>query len=134
MASQQPEQPEILAPISLGELIDKITILTIKTNKLCGQAQKNSTKELEALQTTLSQLNLTIEPALIQALQAINQQLWEIEDQIREHERAQNFGPSFIKLARSVYQHNDRRAAIKRDINIRYHSNLIEEKSYQPYA
>ena len=112
MASQQPAQPAILAPISLGELIDKITILLIKTNKLCGQAQQNSNKELEALQATLDQLNLSIEPALIQGLQAINQQLWEIEDQIRWHEKHQNFGPSFIELARSVYQKNDRRAAI----------------------
>ena len=125
---------DILAPISLGELIDKFTILQIKTQHLQGTALENVNKELKSLETTLNNLELNIDPTLIQCLKEVNQDLWQIEDAIREQERQTDFGPSFIKLARSVYQHNDRRAAIKRDINIRYHSNLIEEKSYQPYA
>ena len=124
---------DILVPISVGELIDKITILQIKTQHLQGTALENVKQELKALDTTLNNLQLNIDPTLIQCLKEVNQDLWQIEDAIREQERQTDFGPSFIKLARSVYQKNDRRAAIKRDINILYHSNLIEEKAYKHY-
>ena len=123
----------ILAPISLGELIDKITILQIKTHHLQGTAQENVKKELKALETTLNNLQLNVDPALIKHLKEVNQVLWQIEDDIRDHERQERFGESFIHLARSVYQQNDCRAAIKKEINNTYGSALVEEKSYNQY-
>lgn len=124
---------DILAPISLGELIDKITILQIKTQHLQGTALENVKKELEALETTLNNLQLNLDPTLIQRLKEVNQDLWKIEDDIRDQERQNNFDATFIELARSVYQQNDRRAAIKKEINTTYGSALMEEKSYQQY-
>ena len=123
----------ILAPISLGELIDKITILQIKTQHLKGAALDNVKKELESLETTQNDLQLNIDTTLIQRLKEINQTLWQIEDDIRDQERQKNFGDTFIRLARSVYQQNDRRAAIKKEINTTYGSAFVEEKSYQQY-
>ena len=132
--SIKPEQiQDILAPISLGELIDKITILQIKSQHLQGIALVNVKKELEAVETTLNNLQLNIDTTLIQHLKEVNQDLWQIEDAIRDQERQKNFGETFIKLARSVYQQNDRRAAIKKEINTTYGSDLVEEKSYQKY-
>jgi len=128
----QPIQ-NIQAPISLGELIDKITILQIKTNHLQGAALKHVTTELNALENTLKNLNLNVDPKLIQQLKEVNQNLWNIEDDIREQERQKNFGDTFIQLARSVYKQNDRRSAIKKEINSTYDSAFTEEKSYQPY-
>ena len=123
----------IQAPISLGELIDKITILQIKTQHLQDTALKHVITELNALECTLNNLNLSINPKLIQQLKEINQDLWNIEDDIREQERQQNFGDTFIQLARSVYKQNDRRSAIKKEINNTYGSAFTEEKSYNPY-
>jgi len=125
---------DIQAPISLGELIDKITILQIKTKHLQCTALENVKKELEALETTLNNLQLNIAPTLIQRLKEINQDLWQIEDDIREQERRKNFSETFIELARSVYQQNDRRAAIKKEINTTYGSAFVEEKSYKEYT
>ena len=124
---------DILAPISLGELIDKITILQIKTHHLQGTALENVKKELKALETTLNNLQLNVDPTLIKRLKELNQVLWQIEDDIRDHERQEKFGESFIHLARSVYQQNDRRAAIKKEINNTYDSAFVEEKSYKQY-
>lgn len=124
---------DILAPISLGELIDKITILQIKTQHLQGAALENVKKELEALETTLNNLHINIDTTLIQRLKEVNQDLWQIEDDIRDQERQKNFGETFIQLARSVYQQNDQRAAIKKEINTTYGSAFVEEKSYQKY-
>lgn len=123
----------IKAPISLGELIDKITILQIKTQHLQGNALQNVKKELHALVTTLNNLQLNIDPTLIQRLKEVNQNLWQIEDDIRDQERQKNFTETFIELARSVYQQNDQRAAIKKEINTTYGSAFVEEKSYQQY-
>ena len=123
----------ILAPISLGELVDKITILEIKATKFSGTKLENTEKELIALQATLKDLNKPIEPHLVDSLRRVNQSLWSIEDDIRNYERMDNFGPQFIALARSVYRQNDKRAAIKKEINLRYGSNLVEEKSYAEY-
>ena len=123
----------ILAQISLGELIDKITILEIKMQKLKGKALININKELNSLKETLADSNILVEPSLISELRLVNQELWRIEDEIRIHEKQNNFGNSFTQLARSVYKHNDQRAAIKRRINIQNGSELIEEKSYQDY-
>jgi len=124
---------DILAPISLGELIDKITILQIKTQHLQNAALENVKKELEALETTLKNLHLNIDTTLIQRLKEVNQDLWQIEDDIRDQERQKSFGENFIHLARSVYQRNDQRAAIKKEINTTYGSAFVEEKSYQQY-
>ena len=134
-ATPQPAKPiqDILAPISLGELIDKITILQIKTQHLEGTALENVKKELEALETTLSDIQLNLDPTLIQRLKEVNQDLWQIEDDIRDQERQKSFGETFIRLARSVYQQNDRRSAIKKEINTTYGSTFVEEKSYQQY-
>jgi hypothetical protein len=123
----------ILAPISLGELIDKITILQIKTQHLEGKALKNVKKELAALETTLNNIQLNIDTTLIQRLKEANQSLWQTEDAIRDQERQKTFGETFIRLARSIYQQNDLRAAIKREINTIYGSAFVEEKSYQQY-
>ena len=123
----------VLAPLSLGELVDKITILQIKTQHLQGAALENVKQELDALETTLSNLPLYIEASLVQQLKEVNQDLWKIEDDIRDQERQQAFGETFIDLARSVYKQNDRRAAIKREINLAYGSALTEEKSYKKY-
>lgn len=124
---------EIQAPISLGELIDKITILEIKTQHLQGNALENVQKELAALQGTLDALDLQVDPTLIQRLKEVNAALWQIEDAIRDQERQKSFGETFIRLARSVYQQNDRRAAIKKEINTTYGSALVEEKAYKGY-
>ena len=133
MAAKTQKILEILAPVSLGELIDKITILQIKVQHLEGHAQDNVKKELEALESTLNKLQIDIDPTLIQRLQQVNQALWQIEDDIRDKEHNKDFGDTFVGLARSVYQQNDRRAAIKKEINATYGSNLIEEKSYTNY-
>ncbi|QNJ15858.1 TPR repeat-containing protein [Synechococcus sp. A18-40] len=124
---------EIQAPISLGELIDKITILQIKTQHLQGTSLENAQKELTALQVTLDALDLQVDQMLIQRLKEVNQDLWQIEDAIRDQEHQKSFGETFIHLARSVYQQNDRRAAIKKEINTTYGSILAEEKSYTKY-
>ena len=127
------ESQEILAPISLGELIDKITILQIKANHLKKNALDNVKTELSALETTLNNLKIDVNPMLIESLKATNEKLWSIEDMIRDHERQKKFDGEFISLARSIYQQNDNRSAIKRQINITYGSSLIEEKSYEAY-
>ena len=121
------------APLSLGELIDKITILQIKTEHFTGAALKNVKKELRALQATLDGLDLQVDAHITQRLKVVNSNLWRIEDDIRNQERKKDFGEDFIQLARSVYQQNDRRAAIKKEINTTYGSDLVEEKSYQDY-
>jgi hypothetical protein len=132
--STSPKPPaEIQAPISLGELIDKITILQLKTKHLQGKALGNAQKELTALQKTLDALDLQVDLALIQRLKDVNAALWQIEDDIRDRERDKDFGEEFIQLARSIYQLNDGRAAIKKEINTTYGSALVEEKAYQDY-
>lgn len=133
--SSSPEKSagQISAPISLGELIDKITILEIKTKHLEGSALGNVKQELTALRKTLDDLDLQIDSTLIQRLKEANTNLWQIEDAIRDQERQKSFGETFIHLARSVYQQNDHRAAIKKEINTKYGSSLIEEKSYKSY-
>lgn len=119
-------------PVSWGELIDKITILRIKQARISdAEALENVAKELRLLDGLVADL-LDEEPLalLVRRLQSVNEELWEIEDAIREHEAARDFGDRFVQLARSVYRKNDRRAAIKREINRRLGSALMEEKSY----
>ena len=124
---------DIFAPISLGELIDKMTILRIKTKKLKGTAGKNVEVELKILENILEKQQIKIDPIDFRRLMEINQELWEIEDNLRENERRGIFDQEFINLARAVYKTNDQRAAIKREINIMHGSKLIEEKSYESY-
>ena len=123
----------IFAPISLGELIDKITILDIKVQHLIGLALENVRNERIALEETLDTLDLQVDPALIQSLKQVNSELWHIEDEIREKEHIKDFGEDFIQLARSVYKKNDQRSAIKKEINVTYGSTLTEEKTYKKY-
>ena len=123
----------ILAPISIGELIDKITILEIKQIYMTGIKLKNVNKEMKLLKNILQDKNLEINIDLIKNLKKINKKLWEIEDNIRIKESKQEFDEEFIKLARSVYIENDKRASIKKEINQKYNSDLVEEKSYKNY-
>ena len=124
---------QFLIPTSLGEFIDKLTILEIKSEKLTDSALKNVRKELLQLKKILSDIGLDIDKILINELKDINKKLWDIEDAIRVHESKKLFNKKFISLARSVYQFNDQRASLKRKINIKYGSDLIEEKSYFNY-
>lgn len=123
-------QGPILAPISLGELIDKITILELKVESLQDQAQRNAKQELLGLTAVLEALQFSIELDLVDQLKAINRSLWELEDEIRGLEELQSFDARFVHVARAIYRVNDQRAALKRVINTRYGSALIEEKSY----
>ena len=123
----------ILAPVSLGELIDKITILEIKQIHMTGIKLKNVDKELKLLKKILQDKNLEIDIDLINNLKEVNNNLWEIEDNIRIKESNQKFDKEFIQLARSVYKENDKRASIKKEINQKYNSELVEEKSYNNY-
>ncbi|MEO1493850.1 MAG: DUF6165 family protein [Pseudomonadota bacterium] len=122
--------------IAPGELIDKITILKIKSERI-ENAEKvaNVRVELETLSASRDAALPASEELtrLTAALKSVNEELWVIEDDIRDCERAGDFGPEFIRLARAVYKTNDRRAALKREINELLGSRLIEEKSYQPY-
>jgi hypothetical protein len=128
----------IQAPISLGELIDKITILEIKAVNIDDTAKlKNVTHELNILNDKVNELldaagQAKLAP-LKQALKDINQELWIIEDDIRDCEYVKDFSDKFIQLARAVYVTNDKRAKVKKDINIAFGSELIEEKSYKDY-
>lgn len=123
-------------PVSWGELVDKITILQIKRERIANvQARANVTAELTLLHGIAAEVmrHETLS-GVIQQLEVVNRDLWEIEDNIREHEAARDFGRGFVRLARSVYRKNDRRAAIKRQINEMLGSALVEEKSYQSRA
>jgi len=125
----------ILAPISAGELVDKITILRVKAERIDAGKRANVTKELRLLETLAAEA-LPDSPklaVLTAELTAVNATLWDIEEGKRDCERRQDFGADFVRLARAVYLENDRRAAIKRAVNIETGSDLVEEKSYQPY-
>jgi hypothetical protein len=127
---------EIKVPVSPGELLDKVTILRIKSQRMTDPAKlKNVRIELAALEHTwrsspYAQVDIAAD---IEALQNVNERLWVIEDDIRNQERAKDFGAEFVRLARAVYFENDERAAIKRRINLRLGSGIVEEKSYAEY-
>ena len=123
----------LLAPVSLGELIDKITILEIKQKYITGTKLKNIDKELKLLKYIIQDKNLEIDIDLINKLKEVNKSLWKTEDDIRIKENNQEFDKEFIQLARSVYKENDKRASIKKEINQKYNSELVEEKSYNNY-
>ena len=126
----------ILVEIAPGELIDKITILEIKAERIADAAQRaNALVELKTLGDARA---AAIPPdgeidRLEAQLKVVNEALWEIEDDIRDCDREGNFGPRFVELARTVYRTNDRRAELKRAINLRLGSRLVEQKSYKPY-
>lgn len=127
----------VLVPVSWGEIIDKITILEIKSERLSDAAKlANVTTELNELAAVRErEFPGHAELARLAAeLKAINEKLWVVEDDIRECERAKDFGATFVELARAVYFTNDERAAVKRRINDLLGSALVEEKSYAPYA
>jgi hypothetical protein len=123
-------------PVSWGELIDKITILEIKAERLrAPEAEANARAELTLLLEVLA--GPPAPPAelakLKAALGAVNVRLWDIEDAIRRKEASQAFDAAFIELARSVYRTNDERSRIKRQINELMRSGIVEEKQYDPY-
>jgi len=128
--------PQIVVPVSPGELLDKITILRIKSERIADAGKRaNVVHELDLLSETADD---TLPPSgsldrLVEELQSVNEALWDIEDAIRDCERAADFGPRFVELARSVYVTNDRRAALKRQINELLGSAIVEEKSYNAY-
>ena len=128
---------DILVPISPGELLDKITILRIKAARISDGAKlANVRLELELLERTWAEAGAAAPPAGAdeeRALQAVNERLWIIEDEIREREAAGRFDAEFIRLARNVYLCNDERAAIKKRINLALGSRIVEEKSYAEY-
>jgi hypothetical protein len=127
---------EILIPISPGELLDKITILQIKAERIADPVKVANVKtELDMLSKVWSQ---TVEvdaeiSALTTELKSVNEALWEIEDNIRDEERGKRFGERFIELARAVYVTNDERANAKKKVNLHLNSTIVEEKSYQDY-
>jgi len=126
----------ISVPVSFGELIDKITILEIKAAHIRDAAKlANVRAELDLLNSTWSQdpASRTDIGDQRARLKSVNEALWDIEDRIRLKEQAQAFDAQFVELARSVYFRNDERAAIKREINLKLGSQLVEEKSYQDY-
>lgn len=126
----------ILVPLSAGELLDKITILRIKSARIEEPSKlANVRHELALLERTWRDAcggssGVEAEEA---DLERVNAALWDIEDQIREHEARGAFDAAFIELARAVYLRNDERAAIKRRINLKLNSPILEEKSYRPY-
>ena len=123
----------INVPISVGELIDKITILEIKKDKLKNLKLKNILKELSFLRVVLEKNSILIPDEIYFQLKSINLKLWDIEDKIRIKEKNKEFDNEFIKLARSVYLNNDRRSETKKELNIMLNSEIIEEKSYEKY-
>ena len=126
----------IEVPVSAGELVDKVTILEIKAERISDPAKlANVRRELAGLSEVLRPM-LSAKPALepIKAsLRTINETLWQIEDDIRDCERNKDFGARFVELARGVYRTNDKRAAAKREIDRLLGSEIVEEKSYAAY-
>jgi hypothetical protein len=127
---------EILIPISPGELLDKITILQIKAERIADPVKVANVKtELDMLSKVWSQTVVVDAEisALTTELKSVNEALWEIEDNIRDEERGKRFGERFIELARAVYVTNDERANAKKKVNLHLNSTIVEEKSYQDY-
>ena len=127
----------IKVEVSVGEFLDKVTILEIKSERIEDVAKlENVNKELKLLQdiwrtSEFAKADISDEMG---RLKAINEKIWEIEDDIRDKERDRNFDQQFIELARAVYYSNDERAAIKKELNLKLGSGLVEEKSYSDYT
>ena len=122
--------------VSIGEIVDKLSILKIKTENITDKVKlDNVVKEYEYLLGVVeNDLNISTNSDLYNELLSINKELWDIEDDIRDKEREKSFDEEFILLARSVYFTNDKRADIKKRINIEYGSDFVEEKSYNKYG
>ncbi len=126
----------VIIPVSAAELIDKITILEIKSQRISDKPKLNNIRnELKVLKQIFTEtIHKTSKvQALIKLLQQVNTKIWDTEDKIRLCEKNQNFGPSFVKVARLVYLNNDLRSDIKKKINLLIGSGIIEEKSYVEY-
>ncbi len=126
----------IQVSISFGEFLDKLTILEIKAERIQDATKRaNVIRERDLLRRIWAEhpASATDIQAELSRLKVINEKLWDIEDDIREQERKQDFGPRFIELARAVYFTNDERAAVKRELNEKLGSELVEEKSYADY-
>lgn len=120
--------------VSNGEIVDKVTILKIKSERITDiHKLENINRELNSLLPLLDEIGVNEKHPLFEKLYDINSKLWEIEDEIRICEKEKRFGGYFVELARSVYQTNDKRFDIKKEINLKTSSNFIEEKSYQQY-
>ena len=121
--------------VSHGEIVDKLTILEIKKKNITDVEKLNNiTKEYDYLISIVeNDLGISLSSPEYQKLLSINQELWVIEDDIRDKERNKEFDEEFVRLARAVYFTNDIRANIKKEINVKYFSGFVEEKSYQPY-
>lgn len=120
--------------VPVGDVVDKITILRIKERRLSDTAKlDNVRRELRSLRAAWEASGLAWPATRADELQRINEALWDVEDELRRHEAAQAFGPEFVRRARSVYQINDQRARVKREINQLTGSELVEEKSYVTY-
>lgn len=127
----------LLVPVSWGELLDKIAILQIKSERMTDTAKKENVRhELALLQRVRDDKvqGSTELDELVAALRQVNEALWDIEDEIRLCEKARDFGTGFIELARSVYITNDKRAALKYQVNTLLGSEVVEEKSYESYG
>ena len=123
--------------VSNGEILDKITILVIKSKKITDLTKlKNINNELDELKSFLDVVNYESNStvnSLVKELELVNEKLWNVEDKLRDKERSKQFDDEFIKLARDVYFTNDERAKIKKHLNEVTNSKLVEEKSYQKY-
>ena len=121
--------------ISIGELVDKATILAIKIQKIKDKKKlKNIRKEYDLLCGSMKETGITLHSEEFNSLKGVNLKLWDIEDKIRSKEAKKEFDSEFIELARNVYFNNDYRAKLKKDINIKFGSEIIEEKEYQVYS
>tara|TARA_B100000401_G_C52310906_1_gene487252 strand:- start:3 stop:374 length:372 start_codon:yes stop_codon:yes gene_type:complete len=118
-------------PVSVGELVDKITILKIKLKFLTGQRKANVKNEYDLLNKELKNSSIIIREELMEDLQITNQKLWELEDKIRVKELNNDFKEDFVELARNIYKLNDKRYEIKNKINKKYNSIIFEEKIYE---
>lgn len=126
-----------IIPVSIGELVDKLTILQIKSEKISDPSKLNNVRnELAGLTEVWANcaVNTTDVKNMVLDLKTVNEKLWKIEDDIRAREKSNIFDDRFIELARSVYQQNDKRARIKRQINEATGSDLVEEKEYCDYV
>lgn len=125
----------VMAPVSPGELLDKITILEIKAERISDpQKNANVQVELDLLNTIWAGIPEVDVDTERNALKSVNEKLWVIEDDIRDEERAKRFGERFVELARAVYVTNDERARLKKVINTKMGSAIVEEKSYSDYS
>ena len=131
---QQPLPGAVWIPVSIGELVDKITILKLKCRHLDGVAQQRVKQEYALLKILLEQVSPEISEETTESLEKVNAALWTVEDALRDHEARQDFGPQFTFLARQVYLLNDQRHELKRCINQQAKCMLQEEKVYPKYT